>query len=99
MTPPCRGEPGAAEWVNFSRAEKKDHSHLKLEGWDHACHNLIEEIKREGVRKMAKDFVCGMDIDEKKAGATYEFEGKTYYFCESACKDRFAESPQNYIGK
>ncbi len=48
---------------------------------------------------MAKDFVCGMEIDEKKAGATYDFEGKTYYFCESACKDRFAESPQNYIRK
>ena len=82
---------------NSSPESRDPHSHLEPCG--SACHNLIEEIKREGVRKMAKDFVCGMEIDEKKAGATYDFEGKTYYFCESACKDRFAESPQNYIRK
>lgn len=46
---------------------------------------------------MAKDFVCGMEIDEAKAGASYDFEGKTYYFCASGCKDRFAESPEKFI--
>jgi len=30
---------------------------------------------------MAKDTVCGMDVDEKKADATSEYKGKTYYFC------------------
>ena len=30
---------------------------------------------------MAKDPVCGMDVDEQKAVATSEYKGKTYYFC------------------
>jgi YHS domain-containing protein len=29
---------------------------------------------------MAVDPVCGMEVDEKKAAATYEFKGKTIYF-------------------
>ncbi len=41
---------------------------------------------------MAKDFICGMDIDEKKAGASYNYLGFTYYFCSSACRDKFAEA-------
>ena len=28
---------------------------------------------------MAKDPVCGMDVDEKKAAATSEYKGKTYF--------------------
>jgi len=48
---------------------------------------------------MAKDFVCGMDVDETKAGASYDFEGKTYYFCASVCKDRFVASPGEFTGK
>jgi YHS domain-containing protein len=32
---------------------------------------------------MAKDFVCAMDIDETKAGASYTFDGITYFFCAS----------------
>ncbi|MFC1968978.1 YHS domain-containing protein [Chloroflexota bacterium] len=28
---------------------------------------------------MAKDPVCGMDVDEKTAAATSEYKGKTYY--------------------
>ena len=31
---------------------------------------------------MAKDPVCGMDVDEKKAAATSEYKKKNYYFCE-----------------
>ncbi len=48
---------------------------------------------------MAKDFVCGTEIDEAKAGASYDYERRTYYFCASACKDRFAESPGEFISK
>jgi len=48
---------------------------------------------------MAKDFVCGMDVDETKAGESYDYEGKTYYFCAAECKDRFADSPEEFIRK
>jgi YHS domain-containing protein len=30
---------------------------------------------------MAKDSVCGMEIDEKKAPAKSQHMEKTYYFC------------------
>ncbi len=41
---------------------------------------------------MAKDLNCGMDIDEQKAGARYDFQGSTYFFCSSECRDKFAEA-------
>ncbi|MBI3001759.1 MAG: YHS domain-containing protein [Deltaproteobacteria bacterium] len=45
---------------------------------------------------MAKDPVCGMDVDEKKAAATTVQEGKTYYFCSNSCKARFDKEPEKY---
>jgi YHS domain-containing protein len=52
---------------------------------------FIEKIVRE-VSRMAKDLNCGMEIDEQKAGARYDFQGSTYYFCSSECRDKFAEA-------
>ena len=47
---------------------------------------------------MAKDLVCGMDVDEKKAAAKSEYKGKTYYFCAMGCKKAFDADPEKYIG-
>jgi YHS domain-containing protein len=49
-------------------------------------------LKHREVNAIVKDHICGMDIDEKKAGASYEYLGFTYYFCSSACRDKFAEA-------
>ncbi|MCP8304645.1 MAG: YHS domain-containing protein [archaeon] len=53
---------------------------------------------------MAKDPVCGMDVDEKKAKYKTEYlsdEGetyfKTYYFCSEHCKEEFEKDPKKYI--
>lgn len=45
---------------------------------------------------MAKDPVCGMDVDEKNAAATAEYKGKTYYFCAPSCKTQFEKAPDKY---
>jgi len=45
---------------------------------------------------MAKDPVCGMDIDEKTAAGTAAYKGKTYYFCNLSCKARFDKEPEQY---
>ena len=45
---------------------------------------------------MAKDPVCGMDVDESSAPATSEHEGRTYYFCAPGCKREFDADPQKY---
>lgn len=46
---------------------------------------------------MAKDPVCGMQIDEKSATGTFEYEGKTYYFCSANCRDAFKKDPGKYV--
>jgi YHS domain-containing protein len=48
---------------------------------------------------MAIDPVCGMQVDEKSAAATYEYQGKTYYFCSPGCKASFAKEPEKYLHK
>ncbi len=48
---------------------------------------------------MAKDPVCGMNVDEKKSGATAAYEGKTYHFCSAGCKATFEKAPEKYAAK
>lgn len=38
---------------------------------------------------MAKDPVCGMEVDERDAGFCTRFEHETYYLCAKACQDHF----------
>ena len=48
---------------------------------------------------MAKDPVCGMDIDPKTAAGKSEYKGQTYYFCSLGCKRAFDKEPQKYVGQ
>ena len=45
---------------------------------------------------MAKDPVCGMEVNEKTAKHKTEYKGKTYYFCNKMCKITFDKSPGIY---
>lgn len=45
---------------------------------------------------MAKDVVCGMQVDERTAVGTSEYRGGTYYFCSKMCKERFDREPEKY---
>ena len=50
----------------------------------------------------AKDPICGMDVDEKRAaaaGRTSEYKGSTYYFCSDGCKKDFDKEPGKYAGQ
>ncbi len=46
---------------------------------------------------MAKDPVCGMDVDERNAPAKSEYKGQTYYFCARGCKVAFDREPERYL--
>lgn len=46
---------------------------------------------------MAKDPVCGMDVNPDEAAATYEYMGQKYYFCSEHCKNKFATNPAEYV--
>jgi YHS domain-containing protein len=48
---------------------------------------------------MVKDPVCGMQVDEKKAGATSVHKGTTHHFCSPACKTKFDTTPEKFTGK
>ncbi len=48
---------------------------------------------------MAKDPVCGMVVDEKRAAATAVYQGMTYYFCALMCKRAFEQTPERFTGK
>src|SRR4030042_1127406 len=43
--------------------------------------------------------VSGERMLESQAKASYEYEGKTYYFCCEGCKEKFVKDPAKYIGK
>jgi YHS domain-containing protein len=48
---------------------------------------------------MAKDPVCGMNVEESKAAATSIYKGQTYYFCAKVCKESFDKDPEKYLQK
>src|SRR5690606_2530776 len=43
--------------------------------------------------------VCGMDVDPHKTPHHYQHEGKTYYFCNPRCMEKFRADPQAYLGE
>ncbi len=46
---------------------------------------------------MAKDPICGMEVDEKTDKFKTEHMGKTYYFCAPGCKAAFEMNPHKYV--
>lgn len=47
---------------------------------------------------IVKDPVCGMDVEMATAAGHSEYQGQTYYFCGSACKEKFDLDPSQYAG-
>jgi P-type Cu+ transporter len=43
------------------------------------------------------DPVCGMAIPPSEAVGTHTHEGRTYYFCNESCLERFRENPAHYL--
>ena len=46
---------------------------------------------------MARDPVCGMDVDPANAAGTSIYKGETIYFCNPHCKERFDADPEAFI--
>jgi YHS domain-containing protein len=47
---------------------------------------------------MARDPVCGIDVDPATAAASIEHAGVIYYFCTLSCRDDFRADPARYVG-
>jgi YHS domain-containing protein len=48
---------------------------------------------------MAKDPVCGMQVNEQQAAGKSEYQGQTYYFCSASCKQQFDQNPERYTSQ
>lgn len=49
------------------------------------------------MRVMAKDPVCGMEIDEYQAKYQAQYKGKAFYFCTERCRASFEQDPERYL--
>ncbi len=56
-------------------------------------------IAQQKIADTAVDPVCGMTVTKAKAAATFDYKGKTYYFCSNGCKEAFAKEPEKYLAK
>ncbi|MEX0974530.1 MAG: YHS domain-containing protein [Bacillota bacterium] len=46
---------------------------------------------------MARDPVCGMNVQEEKNNKiSSEFKGQNYYFCSDKCRQEFDRNPSNF---
>lgn len=45
------------------------------------------------------DPVCGMTVNPGATTDSYEYAGKTYYFCSAHCLDRFRTDPEQFLSK
>ncbi len=82
-----------------------DHSEQKQMAQTHTEHEQgATETVKQVVSKEAVNVgnkicpVSGEKIDEKTK-ATYEYEGKIYNFCCTACIEEFKKEPEKYIKK
>jgi len=50
-------------------------------------------MKHQDNQRTFKDPVCGMALSRLSAVETYDYQGKTYYFCSGACRERFEAAP------
>jgi Cu+-exporting ATPase len=43
------------------------------------------------------DPVCGMEVDTTTSLLSYEYDGKTYWFCGTGCLLEFKDDPEKYL--
>jgi len=48
-------------------------------------------------KETATDLACGIKVKKSEAKVSYEYKGKTYYFCSEECKEKFVKDPEKYI--
>ena len=58
-----------------------------------------EKYAQNDADSTVTDPVCGMKVKKSEAKATFEYNGKTYYFCMEGCLEKFKEDPEKYASK
>ena len=60
-------------------------------------HNPQAQLNDEARPAVVTDPVCGMEIDPADAVGTHEHKGKTYYFCNPSCLEKFQAEPEKFL--
>jgi len=55
------------------------------------------QTQSETVASLARDPVCGMNVNTATAKHRHLYAGKTYYFCCGHCAEKFKSNPQAYL--
>ena len=55
----------------------------------------LEDGEFRSMSEMATDPVCGMAV-EREAIPHYVRDGRTWFFCSTACRDEFAANPDRF---
>ena len=50
-----------------------------------------------GTEGLARDPVCGMEVDAEKIEHHAEHGGQAYYFCSAGCRTKFVAEPSRYL--
>jgi len=61
--------------------------------------DVEEKTGADDKPEVAKDPICGMEVDIKTAKHISEYQGETYYFCCAGCKQSFEKEPEKYLAK
>jgi Cu+-exporting ATPase len=62
-------------------------------------HTPTHESHSASSAATALDPVCGMTVDPNNAAGSFEYQGKTYYFCSTHCVHRFRKNPESFLNK
>ena len=49
------------------------------------------------VKPIARDPVCGMEVEPSTARLTLDHSGHRYHFCSGPCREKFAHAPEEYL--
>jgi YHS domain-containing protein len=59
-------------------------------------YEVREPAKEEMTATKVEDVVCGMEFDPQYGAAKMNYQGETYYFCSSACHEKFMAELERY---
>ncbi|MDQ3174118.1 MAG: cadmium-translocating P-type ATPase [Acidobacteriota bacterium] len=60
-------------------------------------HTSPNTSPRDEVSAAVLDPVCGMTVNPASAAGSYEYNGKSYYFCSTHCLHKFREDPKRFL--
>lgn len=59
--------------------------------------NVMEPLSPDTRKQLVKDSVCGMTVDPQSAAGSFEYDGRTWFFCSLGCLDKFRTDPRRFL--